>query len=72
LIGYALIGQLTDAGLSTFFSICIVAAIVTFSAFVIALGPERWIARRMKAGLKRLVGAARGFLAKRTPRSATR
>jgi hypothetical protein len=39
---------------------------------VIALGPERWIARRMKAGLKRLVGAARGYLAKRTPRSATR
>jgi peptidoglycan/LPS O-acetylase OafA/YrhL len=72
LIGYALIGQLTDAGFSTFISICIVAAIVTASAFLIALGPERWIARHMKAGLKRLVGAVRAYLGKRAPSSATR
>lgn len=71
LIGYALIGKLTEAGVGTFASICLVTAGVTAAAFLIALGPERWIGRRMKTGLKQSIGAARVFFASRAPKSAT-
>jgi peptidoglycan/LPS O-acetylase OafA/YrhL len=72
LIGYVFIGMLTDAGFGTFVSICIVTGVMVVAAFLIAMGPERWIARRMKAGLKSAINLARNALVKRAHKSATR
>jgi peptidoglycan/LPS O-acetylase OafA/YrhL len=67
LIGYAMIGKLTAAGMDTAISIAITAFVIIVAAFVIALGPERWIARRLKAGLKWAIGAAKQLFARRVP-----